>query len=76
MESNAVESCKCIASGVLVSFKVIKDELSYGEGDSWYTVKYWEYVRILRRVAPHEKMWARWSRGVGGVQHYTNKDVA
>ena len=40
MESNAAESCRCIASGVLVSFKVIKDELSYGEGDSQYTVKY------------------------------------
>ena len=31
MESNVAESCKCIARGVLVSFKVIKDELSYGE---------------------------------------------
>ena len=40
MESNAAERCKCIGSGVLGSFKVIKDELSYGEGESRYTMKY------------------------------------
>ena len=34
-----------------------------GKGDSQYTVRYWEYVWILRRVALHGKMWARWSRG-------------
>ena len=36
-----------------------------GKGDSQYTVRYWEYVWILRRVASQGKMWARWSRGGG-----------
>ena len=63
----------CSISWLILDFQAMMNELRE-KGDSQYTVRYWEYVRILRRVAPNEKIWA--NGVVGGVQHYTNKDVA
>ena len=55
VESNAAERKNVLQCTWSVLTYSMTSDLR-GKGDSQYTVKYWEYVRILRRVAPHGRM--------------------